>query len=117
MRRFIFGVMALACMVSRAWAVDFGWQTLSGGGIVYIVQVEPDLIDSFRRELRIVFEHIANPLVLNRRAPTSPNEIGLRQANEQIPKRGGIEDVRIVDRYDRFHLQYPIPISWASAVS
>ena len=50
MRRFILGVSALVCMVSRAGAVDFGWQTLSGGGIEYIVQVEPQLIDSFRQE-------------------------------------------------------------------
>lgn len=50
MRRFILTAVAVVWFVSRAGAVDFGWQTVSGGGIEYIVQVEPDLIDSFRQE-------------------------------------------------------------------
>lgn len=34
---------------NAARAVTFGWQSLSGGGIEYIVQVEPDLLDTFAR--------------------------------------------------------------------
>ena len=50
MRRFILTAVALVWFVARAGAVDFGWQTVSGGGIEYLVQVEPELIDSFRQE-------------------------------------------------------------------
>lgn len=50
MRRFLLCGLALISFVSRAMAVDFGWQTVSGGGIEYLVQVEPELIDSFRQE-------------------------------------------------------------------
>ncbi len=50
MRRLFLAALALLSMVARAGAVEFGWQTLGGGGIEYIVQVEPELIDSFRQE-------------------------------------------------------------------
>jgi hypothetical protein len=33
-----------------AQAVQFGWQPLPDGGIEYLVQVEPELLDSFRQE-------------------------------------------------------------------
>jgi hypothetical protein len=50
MRRAAIAVLLLIWAVARAGAVEFGWQALGGGGIEYIVQVEPDLIDSFRQE-------------------------------------------------------------------
>jgi hypothetical protein len=44
----------LACSIllipAAARAVTFGWQELPDGGIEYLVQVEPDLLDSFRKE-------------------------------------------------------------------
>jgi hypothetical protein len=40
-------LMVLAGAATVAQAVQFGWQELNGGGIQYIVQVEPELLDSF----------------------------------------------------------------------
>ena len=34
---------------NHAIAIDFGWQELPGGGIEYLVQVEPTLVDSFKQ--------------------------------------------------------------------
>jgi len=45
--------LAACCVVlvpAIARAVNFGWQELPEGGIEYLVQVEPDLLDSFRKE-------------------------------------------------------------------
>src|SRR5436190_146554 len=40
----------LAGAATTAQAVQFGWQELNGGGIQYIVQVEPELLDSFHEQ-------------------------------------------------------------------
>ena len=42
---------ALLLLLS-AWAVliDYGWQPAGGGGHEYIIQVQPELIDTFRAE-------------------------------------------------------------------
>ena len=39
-------------LVLSAWAVliDYGWQPAGGGGLEYIIQVQPELIDTFRAE-------------------------------------------------------------------
>jgi hypothetical protein len=39
-------------LVLSAWAVliDYGWQPAGGGGHEYIIQVQPELIDTFRAE-------------------------------------------------------------------
>ncbi len=39
-------------LVLSAWAVliDYGWQPTVGGGHEYIIQVQPELIDTFRAE-------------------------------------------------------------------
>jgi hypothetical protein len=39
-------------LVLSAWAVliDYGWQPTGGGGLEYIIQVQPDLIDDFRAQ-------------------------------------------------------------------
>jgi hypothetical protein len=50
MRRFLLPALAIVLFASMARAVDFGWQPNSDGGIEYLVQIEPELIDSFRRE-------------------------------------------------------------------
>ena len=44
--------VALTLMFSPivAQAVQFGWQQLPDGGIEYVVQVEPELLDSFRKD-------------------------------------------------------------------
>ena len=39
-------LVLLAGAATTAQAVQFGWQELNGGGIEYIVQVEPELLDS-----------------------------------------------------------------------
>ncbi len=36
--------------IAATAAIQFGWKPLDGGGNEYIVQVEPELIDSFRKE-------------------------------------------------------------------
>jgi len=43
-------VCAILSISAAARAVTFGWQELSDGGIEYLVQVEPDLLDSFHKE-------------------------------------------------------------------
>jgi hypothetical protein len=50
MHRYVLAAAAVILLVSPAEAVDFGWQPLSEGGIEYQVQIEPQLVDSFRRE-------------------------------------------------------------------
>jgi len=51
MRRFIIlSALAIFFLVSAAQAVQFGWQPLSDGGIEYQIQVEPELLDSFRKD-------------------------------------------------------------------
>ncbi len=37
-------------LIGAATAVQFGWQPIPGGGREYIVQVEPQLVDTFRKE-------------------------------------------------------------------
>jgi hypothetical protein len=37
-------------LIGAATAVQFGWQPVPGGGREYIVQVEPQLVDTFRKE-------------------------------------------------------------------
>ncbi|HEY2827020.1 MAG TPA: hypothetical protein VGJ04_05410 [Pirellulales bacterium] len=41
-------LVLLAPSVARA--IQFGWQSLPEGGIEYVVQVEPELLDSFRQQ-------------------------------------------------------------------
>ncbi|HZZ30316.1 MAG TPA: hypothetical protein VFE46_20120 [Pirellulales bacterium] len=48
----VFALMMIGflCIPTPASAVQFGWQSLPEGGIEYLVQVEPDLLDSFRQQ-------------------------------------------------------------------
>jgi hypothetical protein len=55
-RRFLVALAANSLLCGKlllapaaAHAVDFGWQELQGGGIEYLIQVEPSLVDSFRQ--------------------------------------------------------------------
>jgi hypothetical protein len=48
--RFItFAAIVFSLAPIRAQAVQFGWQQLPDGGIEYMVQVEPELLDTFRQ--------------------------------------------------------------------
>jgi len=38
----------LACVAALALGIDVGWQPLSEGGVEYLIQIEPDLLDSLR---------------------------------------------------------------------
>jgi hypothetical protein len=49
-RRWYLALLATMLAAGQASAIDFGWQPLSEGGIEYMVQVEPDLLDVFRRD-------------------------------------------------------------------
>src|SRR5262245_39326490 len=48
-KRYVF-LVAILTVCATARAIDFGWQPLTDGGIEYMVQVEPDLRDVFRRD-------------------------------------------------------------------
>ena len=49
MRRILISCSIIVlCAANSAWGIHFGWQALPEGGIEYIVQVEPDLMDAFR---------------------------------------------------------------------
>ena len=84
-------LVLLAGAATTAQAVQFGWQELNGGGIEYIVQVEPDLLDSFHdqgfisdlppnmrdvRSIRIVVgkEKLPNQNDLRRPEPKTQNQ-------------------------------------------
>jgi hypothetical protein len=41
---------ATLLLVALATGIQWGWQPMDKGGIEYIVQVEPQLVDSFRKE-------------------------------------------------------------------
>lgn len=38
----------LICLSAAVWGVDYGWQPVAGGGIEYIIQIEPELLDSLK---------------------------------------------------------------------
>src|ERR1700753_4078518 len=38
----------LFCLSAAAMGVDYGWQPLAGGGIEYIIQIDPALVDSLK---------------------------------------------------------------------
>lgn len=50
MRRVVFPIVLAALLINvrPVAGVEFGWQPLPDGGIEYLIQVEPQLIDSFR---------------------------------------------------------------------
>jgi len=49
--RIFLAIVALFCLLPlAAHAVQFGWQALPDGGIEYLVQVEPELLDAFRQD-------------------------------------------------------------------
>src|SRR5262245_7361506 len=47
---FLLVVLVVLLVPVSAQAVMFGWHELPDGGIEYLVQVEPDLLDSFHKE-------------------------------------------------------------------
>ena len=47
-RTVLLAIIVNAALTARA--IQTGWQLLPGGGIEYLVQVEPELLDSFHRE-------------------------------------------------------------------
>lgn len=38
----------IICLSAAALGVDYGWQPVAGGGIEYIIQIEPELLDSLK---------------------------------------------------------------------
>lgn len=38
----------LVCLSAAVMGVDYGWQPVAGGGIEYIIQIEPELLDSLK---------------------------------------------------------------------
>src|SRR5487761_1554116 len=36
------------CLSAAVMGVDYGWQPVAGGGIEYIIQIEPELLDSLK---------------------------------------------------------------------
>ena len=43
-------VLILTVVATQSRAVDFGWESLPGGGIEYIFQVEPELLDPSHKD-------------------------------------------------------------------
>lgn len=39
----------LACLSAAVLGVDYGWQPIAGGGIEYIIQIEPQMLDALTR--------------------------------------------------------------------
>ena len=38
----------IVCLSAAVMGVDYGWQPVAGGGIEYIIQIEPELLDSLK---------------------------------------------------------------------
>lgn len=38
----------IVCLSAAVLGVDYGWQPVAGGGIEYIIQIEPELLDSLK---------------------------------------------------------------------
>jgi hypothetical protein len=39
----------LVCLSAAALGVDYGWQPIAGGGIEYVIQIEPQMLDALKR--------------------------------------------------------------------
>lgn len=39
----------LVCLSAAALGVDYGWQPIAGGGIEYVIQIEPQMLDALMR--------------------------------------------------------------------
>lgn len=52
-------------------------------------------------QIGAIFKHVSDPLVVNFIGPTSTEEIGQRQPHQQIAKRRGIQNTRIIECCER----------------
>ncbi len=90
MKRYVFCAFAFGYWIlsfpGRAPAVEFGWEPLAGGGIVYTVQVEPELLQSFQKE---GFTSDVPPGLRDIR------RIHLQIGNDALPNQGDINGPRI----------------------
>lgn len=65
-----------------------------------------------------IFQEIALPFLVDLRCPSHPVGSAQRQVDQEIAQRGGMEDVRIIESCEqRLSHSYPMPNSWACAVS
>ena len=39
----------LVCLSAAALGVDYGWQPIAGGGIEYVIQIEPQMLEALKR--------------------------------------------------------------------
>ena len=39
----------LVCLSAAALGVDYGWQPIAGGGIEYVIQIEPQMLESLKQ--------------------------------------------------------------------
>ncbi|MEX2558613.1 MAG: hypothetical protein WD403_01810 [Pirellulales bacterium] len=44
----VFWAAGLLFMPTAAWGVEYGWQPVAGGGIEYIIQIEPEMLDALK---------------------------------------------------------------------
>jgi len=80
------------------------------------VHERPRPLQSVRRDCGIVAQHVPQPLIVDLLRPVCSDKICLRQANQKISERRGIQNAGVVEGGDGEAHQYPIPSSWASAV-
>lgn len=63
----------LVCLSAAAMGVEYGWQPVAGGGIEYIIQIEPALLDSLTAG-RDVFSDLPSSVNVRRYRITVGNE-------------------------------------------
>ena len=93
----------LVCLTTAALGVDYGWQPIAGGGIEYVIQIEPQMLDALKqgddissalpaganniRRYRIVvgnaaLPHHGEPLPVDREAEPPAKESAPAAANQ-----------------------------------
>jgi hypothetical protein len=45
----LLAALAMLLVADRAGAVDYGWEPIAGGGIQYIIQIRPEMVDAMRQ--------------------------------------------------------------------
>jgi hypothetical protein len=86
------------CLSAVAMGVDYGWQPVAGGGIEYIIQIEPALLDSLK-DGRDVFSDLPSSVSNVRRYRITVGSGRLPHHGEPPPasavvQAGGLEQTR-----------------------
>jgi hypothetical protein len=133
MQRILIGcAIVFLFAVNSAWGIHFGWQALPEGGIEYIVQVEPDLVDVFRtsgfsseippglrevRRIRLVMgdQRLPNQDDVNGPSSSASNAVDLRLPPHQTIPQQAAPAQTAVDNSGQIALPAP-PVDSREAV-